>query len=497
MVFAYGPRSRIFLSLCAGILLISLTGFADMQSEPLPSNDSPYNLVFYTEPLPPYNYEENGTIKGLSIDLLTAIIQKSGYVVPADHIQIVPWETALENALTQNNSVVFSTGRTPEREGLFQWVGPISIERDVLFAHPKANLSIEKPADLKEFRIGVTPGHAGTEMLLNAGVNKEQIVTEANISKLIRMLESGEIDLWCYPELTGRYYAEQVTGNYYAFNVVYPLEEMGIYYAFHRDVSNATVHAFQQALDELKTDKDETGVSEYERILGRYNPATGLSHLTYLTEEWAPYNYEKDGVPAGISIDILEKVFESLHVNKTREDVHFVPLSEGFKKMQTEIGTVLFSIVRSPEREALYQWAGPFTKGRFVLYASSSRNITLSSTEDLNNYTIGTVQGTIENTLLTNIGVLSNHITSGLHPHDLIRMLEEGTVDIWATGDSTGRYEMVKNGINPDKYEIVYTLQEDDFYFIFTRDVPESLIQSFNQTLMMVVNEKEKAGVST
>jgi hypothetical protein len=35
------------------------------------------------------------------------------------------------------------------------------------------------------------------------------------------------------------------------------------------------------------------------------------------------------------------------------------------------------------------------------------------------------------------------------------------------------------------------------FIFIFTRDVPESLIQSFNQTLMMVVNEKEKAGVST
>jgi len=45
-------------------------------------------------------------------------------------------------------------------------------------------------------------------------------------------------------------------------------------------------------------------------------------------------------------------------VNRTRADVHIVPLSEGFRQAQGN-NTVLFSIVKSPEREPLYQWAGP------------------------------------------------------------------------------------------------------------------------------------------
>lgn len=477
------------------MLFLSVHGFADIQQEQA-SYHALDNLTFYTESLPPYNYEEDGETTGLSVDLLRAITNKMGYSIPSDHIHIVSWETAYQTALSQNNSVVFSTVRTPEREELFQWAGPISIERDVLFAHPDADLSIDTPEDLKGLIIGVTPGHAGTELLLDAGVDQEQLITESNVSDLITSLESGEIDLFCYPELTGRYLTEQVTGNYYAFDMVYPLDEVGIYYAFSPDIPESTVRDFQQVLDSLKMETDDRGVSTYERILGRYIPATGLSHLTYLTEEWAPFNYEREGIPAGIAVDILEKVFDTVHANKTRADVHIVPLFEGFRRMQNENETVLFSIVKTPEREPLYKWAGPFTKGRFVLFAPADRNITISLAEDLNTYSIGAIEGTIENTLLTDIGIDPARITGGLVPDDLIGMLIDGSIDIWATGDSTGWYAMKKAGIDPKKYEIVYTLREDDFYFIFTRDVPESLIQTFNQTLAQFLSQKNESGVT-
>ena len=486
----------MLISLLTVILFVSVPGFADMQSDQ-PSFNVLHNLTFYTESLPPYNYEEDGEPKGLSVDLLQATANKMGYSIPSDQIHVIPWETAYETALSQNNSVVFSTVRTPEREEEFKWVGPISIERDVLFAHPEDNLSIHTPEDLKGLTIGVTPGHAGTELLLSAGVKKEQIITESDVSVLIRKLESREIDLLCYPELTGRYHTKQVTGNYYAFVVVYPLDEVGIYYAFNRDIPESTIRDFQNALDSLKMETDDRGVSSYERILDRYIPGAGLSHLTYLTEEWAPYNYERDGLPAGIAVDILEKVFDILHANRTRADVQIVPLSEGFSRMQNENETVLFSIVKTPEREPFYQWAGPFTTGRFVLFAPADRNITISSAEDLDTYTVGAIEGTIENTFLSDIGVDPARITGGLVPDDLIGMLEDGSIDIWATGDSTGRYAMKKAGIDPARYEIVYTLHTDDFYFIFTHDVPESLIQTFNQTLGKVLNQKDESGVTT
>ena len=116
--------------------------------------------------------------------------------------------------------------------------------------------------------------------------------------------------------------------------------------------------------------------------------------------------------------------------------------------------------------------------------------------EDLNTYSIGAIEGTIENILLTDIGIDPARITGGLVPDDLIGMLEDGSIDIWATGDSTGRYAMKKASIDPARYEIVYTLREDDFYFIFTQDVPESLIQTFNQTLAQVLSQKDKSGVT-
>jgi len=56
-------------------------------------------------------------------------------------------------------------------------------------------------------------------------------------------------------------------------------------------------------------------------------------------------------------------------VNRTRADVHIVPLADGFQQAQGNTSTVLFSIVRTPEREPLYKWAGPFTKTSFVLFA--------------------------------------------------------------------------------------------------------------------------------
>jgi polar amino acid transport system substrate-binding protein len=418
-----------------------------------------------------------------------------GTKVTREEVHLVPWTEGYQTVLTQNNTVLFTTARIPQREQSFKWAGPVYAMPYVLFALPDRDIVITGPENLKGYRIGVIADDVAIQQLLDAGVNKSQLVTETNVSAIIAKLNSGAIDLWAYPKASGRYFTEQVTGSYYSFRVVYTLPVLEGYYAFNRNVPDSTVQSFQQALDALKTEKDASGTSTYERILGRYIPPVGFAHLTYLTEEWAPFNYEKDGVPAGISVEILEAVFREMGVNRTRADVRIVPLSEGFRQAQGN-GTVLFSIVLSPEREPLYKWAGPFTKGSFVVFAPVSRNITITSPADLNQYRIGAVQGTIENTLLTGQGVNPSHIVNGLVPADLIEMLEEGEIDLWATGDVTGRYEIMVAGVNPDVYEIVSTLSENDFYFIFSKDVPDELVRAFSQALVMVRNQKDAQGIS-
>jgi len=490
-------RVYVFLiSLLVGILVL-VSGCLFEQSSPgVPPQSLTENLTYYTEQLPPYNYQENGTLKGFSVDLLEAITAKMGTKVTRENVHLVSWTEGYQTVLTRNNTVLFTTVRLPEREQSFKWAGPIYTYTNVLFARPDRGIVITGPESLKGYRIGVIADDVAIQQLYDAGVNKSQLVPETNVSVIIAKLNSGEIDLWAYPQSPGRYFTGQVTGNYYSFKVVYTLPDLEGYYAFNKNVPDSTVQSFQQALDTLKNEKYAGGTTTYEKILGQYLPSIGLAHLQYLTEEWAPFNYQEGGIPSGISVDILDAIFHNLGVNRTRADVHIVPLSEGFRQAQGNTGTVLFSIVRTPEREPLYKWAGPLTRAGFVVFAPVGRNITITSPEDLNRYRIGVVKDSVENTLLTGHGVNTSNIVPGQTPGDLIRMLEGGEIDLWATGDVTGRYEMKASGADPATCEIVYTLSENDFYYVFSKDVPDTLVNAFSQSLVMVRNQKDAQGVS-
>ena len=495
MWWVWRYKYLIFILVLAGALFLA-SGCISKPGQPSTGIPDSVTLTYYTEQFPPYNYQENSTLKGVAVDLLGEITGKMGRRVTPDQVHLVPWTEGYQAALTRKNTVLFSTKRLTERDQSFKWAGPIFTDRSVLFAARDRAVTINGPGDLKGYRIGVVTDDAAIQQLLNAGVDRNQLVYDTNVSVLIGKLSRGEIDLWCYPEVVGRSITRQVTGNYYSFMVVFKLKSIDSYYAFSKDIPDSTVRSFQQALDALKQEKDTAGISTYDRILGRYIPSIGLAQLNYLAEDYPPFDYQEGGNPAGISVEILEAIFRNMGVNRTRADIRIVPLADGFQQAQGNTSTVFFSIVRSPEREPLYKWAGPFTMTSFVLFAPISRNITIASPQDLNRYRIGTVKSSIENDLLVSQGVNASHIVNGATPDELFQMLKEGQIDLWATGDLNGRYEMKKAGENPDAYEIVYTLGEKDFYYIFSRDVPDTLVSSFQQGLETVKYQRDAQGIS-
>jgi polar amino acid transport system substrate-binding protein len=285
-------------------------------------------------------------------------------------------------------------------------------------------------------------------------------------------------------------------GDYYAFRMVYALGSVDCYYAFSRDVSNAIVTSFQQALDALKAEKGADGITAYERIAGRYIPSIGLANLHYLTEDWAPYNYLENGTAAGLSVDMLEAIFNALGVDRGRANVSVVPLADALQQAKGPNSTVVFSIVKSPAREPLYKWAGPFTKSSFVLYARQDSNISITAPEQLNNYRIGAVASTIENQLLADLGVQASNVVNGAAPRDLLDLLENRSVDLWATGDLTGHEEMLKAGLDPADFSMVYVLSESEFHFAFSRDVPDTLVSAFQHAIQLIRSQPDAHGVT-
>jgi len=229
------------------------------------------DLVFITEQLPPYNFEEDGGVQGISVDLLEAALGRIGADLNRSEIRILPWSEGYERALQENGTVLFSTVRLSEREGSFRWAGPIITIRDVLMARKDREVEIGGPDDLGAYKIGVVNETAPMIRLLDLGMSEENFVVEEDAGALVEMLVSGSIDLLADEEISTFDQLEKLGADTEDYEVVQVLGVYDLYYAFSVNVSATLVQAFQDGLNETMKVGDE-GISDYQRILYRYLP---------------------------------------------------------------------------------------------------------------------------------------------------------------------------------------------------------------------------------
>ncbi|MDG6251483.1 transporter substrate-binding domain-containing protein [Methanocalculus sp.] len=285
----------ISIALILGVLVLLVLAPGCMtheeRGEPAPVQTVSTDLTFLTENYPPFNYMEDGEARGILVDLLTAAFEEMGTPISPDQIQVRLWAYAYDRALSEENTAIFGTIRLPEREDDFKWAGPVISERKVIFAEKGADIAISGPADLNTYRIGVVQGDAATGILEEIGVDRDAIYSTGDVEGLIMMMEEDIIDLWCYGDLAGRHFSEVVTGDPDSFEVIYTLDSHDLYYAFNIDTPDSVVDAFQTALDTVRYAPDETGVTEYQRIVYRYvgvsslvNPPVTAEEVTELVE---------------------------------------------------------------------------------------------------------------------------------------------------------------------------------------------------------------------
>jgi polar amino acid transport system substrate-binding protein len=230
------------------------------------------DLTYITEQYPPYNFQEDGRLQGISVDLLEKVWEKMNVNLNRSAILLLPWTEGYERTLKENNTVLFTTWRIPEREQLFKWVGPVASGRNVLLAKGDKNINITAPEDLEKYRIGGLKNDIGLQMLLDKGVKKEDLVLENTSKPIIEMLENGSIDAWAYNDLAGIWLIQQSGANASIYKVAYVLSQGDGYYAFNKKTPDSLVQSFQQSLDYIKSNKDSSGASVYEKILYKYIP---------------------------------------------------------------------------------------------------------------------------------------------------------------------------------------------------------------------------------
>lgn len=217
-----------------------------------------------------------------------------------------------------------------------------------------------------------------------------------------------------------------------------------------------------------------------------FSHAQSLDDLTFITEEFPPFNFERDGKRQGIALDALVEMLAANGAKKTRADIKVWPWARGYETAMKEKNIVLFSTTRTAERENLFKWVGPIMPARVVLAAKKNRGIKIRTIDELNqmNLKIGVVREDVGGQLLAKMGVDKDKMLQANSGISVAKMLHAGRVDLWAYGAPVILWNLKELGYDTSEYEEAYTLTESDqYYFALNKDTDDKLVAKLQAAL--------------
>jgi polar amino acid transport system substrate-binding protein len=197
--------------------------------------------------------------------LLEHALNNLGSKLNRKNFKFQPWARGYRLTLNNNNTMLFSTTRTPQREELFKWVGPIYKARIGLIAKKSSNININTVEEIRGYNIGAVLDDVAEQLLYSKKIRRNTIdsISGKNVIKQsFKKLEHNRIDLFSYNTDVAFYSLSDQDKK--KFEVVHVLDELELYFAFNKQTDDKLISLLQEELNRIK----KTPV--YKEILQRY-----------------------------------------------------------------------------------------------------------------------------------------------------------------------------------------------------------------------------------
>jgi len=245
-------QQLMFAFLGCGFLFSSLFASADDQ------------LTLYTEHFPPYNFENNGVVRGINADILTQACQLAKIKC---QMQSYPWLRAMELAQKNPASGIFTISRTKSRVPLFQWVGPIASSKAYLYRlATRPDVTATSLEQAKKYSIAVAHGDVYEEFLLSQGFEYgKNLIEFRSKSEPIPLFIQGKIDLVIGSDIV---LPSWLASHQQPADTAVPVIELNTtgsnFVALNHAVPADIANRLQQAIDQLKQN------GKYQQIVESY-----------------------------------------------------------------------------------------------------------------------------------------------------------------------------------------------------------------------------------
>ncbi len=154
-------------------------------------------LRLLTEEYPPYNFSENGAVKGASVEQAELMMKALGTEYS---LEILPWARALSLTENQPWTCLFTTGHDEERDKRFKWVEPLLADRMVMVRKAGSGVNPSNIEEAKRFTVGTQRDDFSANYLKKHSFPKIDLAADMETTE--KKLLNGRIDLMMTSEKT-------------------------------------------------------------------------------------------------------------------------------------------------------------------------------------------------------------------------------------------------------------------------------------------------------
>lgn len=133
-----------------------------------------------------------------------------------------------------------------------------------------------------------------------------------------------------------------------------------------------------------------------------FSQTLASQNLIVVTENHPPVQFEREGQVVGPSTEIVKEV---LRLSGFAADIKIMPWARAYNMVQETPNTLIYSMLRTTGREAMFYWIGAVAQHKGALLALHSRQDLIASTlEDAKQYLVGTVRNSYAHDFLLQQG---------------------------------------------------------------------------------------------